>query len=69
MLEALEPEEAAFYALVRSVMADPARRSRVIFMELEQQCGFLGGEYSECVKYLNPARPRAGDGKVRRGEA
>ena len=53
MLEALETEEAAFYAEERSVMADPSHRSQVIFKELEQHYGFLGGEYSEYVKYLN----------------
>ncbi|CAK0858846.1 unnamed protein product, partial [Prorocentrum cordatum] len=53
MLEALEPEGAVFYALEQNVMADPAHRSRVNSKGLEQQHGFLGGEHSEYVEYLN----------------
>ena len=57
MLEAMSPDEAAFYAAEANV-AEPDGKSEVLFRELEEQYGFIGGSTSEYAKYfLRPDMP------------
>ena len=54
MLAALPPEEAAFYEAERQVV-DPSGKSEILFNEIEDRYGFVGGTYTEYASYF--ARP------------
>ncbi len=51
MLQALPAEDAAYYAREEHVV-ETAGKSSVIFEEVEQHYGFIGGELSEFLAYL-----------------
>ena len=51
MLDALSPEESAFYAQESHVL-DLAGKSTAQFEEIELHYGFIGGSYDEYVRYL-----------------
>ena len=55
MLEALPPEEAAFYSREANVLAPD--RFLTLFWELDERFGFVGGAYDEYVKYFHRLLP------------
>ena len=59
MLQALSPEESAYYSCEENVL-DLSGKSSAQFEELEMQYGFLGGSYDQYIAYLNrPDIPRS----------
>ena len=52
MLDALPPEEASFYAEERHVV-DAYGKSDIIFSEIEDRYGFVGGSYKEYAAYFS----------------
>ncbi len=51
MLEALPPDESAFYSEERNVVSQCY--SQEVFHQLTEQYAFVGGEYAEYVRYFN----------------
>ncbi|CAK0843894.1 unnamed protein product [Prorocentrum cordatum] len=51
-LDALSPEEAQYYSLEENVMERDDLRGRVLFEELQEKFGFVGGAQLECERYL-----------------
>ena len=52
MLSALSPEEAEFYRTESNVV-DQSQYSSTIFLELQEQYGFVGGTESEYIRYFH----------------
>ena len=52
MLDALPPEEAAYYASEKNVL-DAAGKSQQMFNDLQEQYGFIGGSLTEYVAYFS----------------
>lgn len=51
MLSPLPADDAVFYASEQNVI-DPDGKSRVLFEEIEERYGFIGGSKEENLKYL-----------------
>ena len=56
LLEALPPEEAAFYSAAENVVSWEGK-SESIFQELQDAFGFVGGSHAEYVAYMNRDHP------------
>ena len=52
MLDCLPAEEAAYYSLEANVV-DPAGKSQVVFNEVEDRYGFIGGAEAEYLAYFH----------------
>ena len=52
LLDALGPEEASYYGREENVVERVELRSRVIFQELQEKFGFVGGSQQEYERYF-----------------